>query len=217
MPKGDTKETRRGQGRGRPPREPKLLPPGVRYAAWREFHEPALESWLRRCDAEQLEWDTYEARCKTAVDARARGVEVVDPVPPSKTESVFACIRMCGPILATRRAETVRECVAARRPLTVTASGAASRDDIVWWIVGEALAHGIGSDFGTAYQVWFVVAEMLLRDSDIGAIIARVHPERLGRRASSAKIDQQIQNAALARQERNRVNARRLASGYAAS
>jgi hypothetical protein len=93
--------------------------------------------------------------------------------------------------------------------------------DIIRWLMGEALASGVACDFATPYQAWMVFAELLLRDSDIGAIIARVHPERMGRKQrvkdetkEARRIRVQEQNADLARNERKRVNAKRRAFGY---
>jgi hypothetical protein len=192
-----------------------LLPPGADYAAWREFHEPALEGILRVFNAEQLKWDAYVKLCMAAVEARERGLpDVPDPVEPSPESSVYSLLRTCAVMSTERRAEIVRELGQQRRPMP---GKTASIADIVWWLVGEALAAGIGCDFDTAYQAWFVFADLVLRDADIGAIIARVHPERLERRASSTERDQKIQNAALARQERKRVNAKRFAFGYPAA
>lgn len=207
------------RGRGRPPREPALLPKGISYADWRELHEPALEILLRRFEAEQLEWDAYEERCVKAVQARAAGLDVEDPVPPSPESSVFACLRLYGAALSgARRAELVAELEARqRRPMPKPVPTFEGLSDFLAWIVGEAMARGFACDFDSAYQAWFVFADLLLRDADIGAIVARVHPERLGRPASSSPVDQKIQNAALARQERKRVNAKRLAFGYSAA
>jgi hypothetical protein len=211
MPKGDTKETRRG--RGRPPREPKLLPSGADYALWCEFHEPALEGILRVFDVEQLEWDTYVKLCMAAVEARERGLaDVPDPVEPSPESSVYSLLRTCAVMSTERRTEIVRELGQRRRPMP---GKTASIADIVRWLVGEALAAGIGCDFDTAYQAWFVFADLVLRDADIGAIIARVHPERVGYRSPRLSDDAvKALNAALARQERKRVNAKRSTFGY---
>jgi hypothetical protein len=190
-----------------------LLPPGADYAEWRALHEPALERLLRTFDAEQAEWESYEVQCAAAVEARSRGLNVDDPMPPSPECSVFSCLRSCAVMSTVRRAEIVRELGARRRAMPGETSSIA---DLVMWIVGEALARGAGCDFDTGYQAWFVFADLLLRDADIGAIIARVHPERLERLTSASDEDQKIQNAALARQERKRVNVKQKAFGYTA-
>jgi hypothetical protein len=62
-----------------------------------------------------------------------------------------------------------------------------------------------------------IFAELLLRDSDIGAIIARVHPERVDMRSPRLTADEiRALNSDLARQERERVNRKRKAFGYGA-
>jgi hypothetical protein len=159
-------------------------------------------------DAEQLAWDAYEQRCKAAVEARSRGVEVEDPAPPSPESSVLACLRMCAPISADRRAETVREYGTRRRPMP---GPTASMPDIVAWIIGEAIAAGIACDFDTAYQAWFVIAEMLLRDSDVAAIVSKVRKNEQWRDEFS---DKRATDRAVVRELRNRVNFKREAFGY---
>jgi hypothetical protein len=188
------------------------LPAGCAYDDWREMHVPALERWFHVMDAEQLAWDDYEERCKAAVKARELGAEVPDQAPPSPESSVFACLRMCAPISADRRAEIVRESGTRRRPMP---GPTASMPDMIMWIIGEARVGGIACDFDTAYQAWFVFADLLLRDVDIGAIIARVHPKSVEYRSprlSDAKLDDL--NARLASAERKRVNKKRNAFGY---
>ncbi|MFN0251711.1 MAG: hypothetical protein ACKV2T_32845 [Kofleriaceae bacterium] len=63
--------------------------------------------------------------------------------------------------------------------------------------------------------MWFVIAELLLRDEDIGAIVSRVHAALIAWRSprlTDAEVAQL--DARLASAHRKRVNVLRLKSGY---
>jgi hypothetical protein len=171
-----------------------------------------LERLLRVFDREQREWERYEEQCAAVVELRQRGADAPDPVPPSPESSVFALLRMYTVAMsADRRSETARACSARRRPMP---GPSATIVEVVMWITAEAMAGGLGCDFETAHQLWFVLAELLLRDADIGAIVARVHPERVQRDGEVDAIDLHRMNIDLARKERARVNNKRQAFGY---
>jgi hypothetical protein len=150
------------------------------------------------------------------------------PMLPAPEDSLIACLRLTDEMSPEERLDAIRACMARRRPppravVLVDHHGRVQplpirTDEVVKWIVGEALARGIACDFDTAYQVWFVIADLLLRDADIGAIVARVRPrsaEGRSPRLTEAEIRQC--NADLARQERKRVKAKQKAFGYSAA
>jgi hypothetical protein len=206
-----------------------LLPAGADYDQWRSIHELALERFLRVLDAEQLEWEAHEKRRRAAAEARARGLDVNMPMPPAPESSVLACIRLTDEMSHEERADAIRQCRARRRrrpprPVVLVDHHGRARllpieiTEVVKWIVGEALARGIACDFDTAYQAWFVFADLLLRDADIGAIVARVHPRSVeGRSPRLTDAEVRQFNADLARQERKRVRAKQKAFGYSAA
>lgn len=95
------------------------------------------------------------------------------------------------------------------------------RLDLMLWLLGEALARGLACDFETPEQLWFIYADLLLRDDDIGAIIHRVHPERSNRpspkKMAESCVDVRKLNADLARKERKRVAKKLTSFGYRAA
>lgn len=206
MPKGDAKETRRG--RGRPPREPRmLLLSGLPYdESWRGAHVPVLEGVLRDLERAVGRWEEYERL------ARAGG----DPPEPELSMPLLLWLLQREPAY-TPSADRLKLAAALqdrRHPLP----DKFTIEEFVAVLGGEALAAGIACDFDTPYQAWFVYADLLLRDADIGAIIARVHPEKVALRSprlTEAELRQH--NADLARQERKRVKTKQKAFGYSAA
>lgn len=73
MPKGDARETRRG----RPPREPRLLPPGLSYEIWRDMHMPMLEWLLGDLERTAALWEDCERCCRAAQAARDDGLHAI--------------------------------------------------------------------------------------------------------------------------------------------
>ncbi len=207
-PKGDKRDTERG--RGRPTREPVLWPADLcTYDAWFAVWSPYLDRLLRACDAEQLEWDEYERKEKAATKARATGltVELVE-----RPVSLFASVKATTSISAADRPGVVAVMSRMRQRMPT----GESQLEITLWLLAAVLARGLVCDYRSAYQVWTVYAELLLRDADIGAIIRGAHPERFTDRP--ARLDEATErafNARLASAERKRMNAQRSAFGYA--
>jgi hypothetical protein len=214
-----------GRGRGRPPREPKLLPATWPYEHWRGVHMQPLERLLGELDREGAAWANYERRCKAAEKV---GLDVAALEPPPL--SLWLLLGVTEHMPADERATLIATLRDRRRPvptpvmlrdhhgrerglqLTITTP------DVMLWLTGEALAHGIACDYATPYQAWTALAELVLRDSDIGEIIARVHPERVeGRSPRLSEDEVKAFNADLARKERKRMNVKRSAFGYRAA
>jgi hypothetical protein len=188
---------------------------------------PALEGVLRELEREAAELEDYERRHRAAHLRAAQGEEFEAPEPPPL--SLWLLLRETACVPADRRAELVTTLQNRRRPITPVIlrdhhgrvrglPRTITTPDVVWWLIGEALAHGIACDYATPYQAWMVLAELLLRDSDIGEIIARVHPERVEYRSPRLSDGEvKMLNADLARKERKRVNTLRSAFGYRAA
>lgn len=184
---------------------------------------PALERVLRQLEADAAAWDVFVQRVKAADE---NGLQ-----PPEGPEVTLWQL-LCFLALATENATSEERArlagvLQARRhplpaPIVLRDHHGRERglpltiepEDILRWLVGEALAAGIGCDYATPQQAWTVLAELVLRDDDIGEIIARVHPERLRRKTTTSEIDNRKQNADLAGDARKRVNAKRSAWGY---
>lgn len=186
-----------------------------------------MERILRRLDVEEAMWRDHEHKIKATRRARAEGLDVPDPAAPHPT--LFGALRHDVARLSAADAERqkfVEECQARRlpRPAPVNLIDHHGRVRalprtlplrmILEWLGSEMVACGAACDFDTAYQAWLAQAELVLRDADIGAIIARVHPERQRRTGDGDDVDEL--NRDLARRERNRVNAKRIAFGYRA-
>jgi hypothetical protein len=212
------------RGRGRPAREPELLPANCAYEAWLAVHGPYLERLLVQLDREQAEWTKFEGRSKAAAAARAQELVVVDPVPP---RSMFRWLRGLATLPEAGREAIVENSPTHRVPMPTAVilcdhhgrvralQSTITKMDIMNWLVGQAVHRGLVCDFANAYQAWFVFADLLLRDADIGAIIAEIHPERCSPRSPRMSAEELRElNADLARKERKRVNAKRSAFGY---
>ncbi|MDQ3366641.1 MAG: hypothetical protein M3680_14550 [Myxococcota bacterium] len=207
------------RGRGRPPREPKLLPPSCSYESWRDVQMPMLANVLVQLELEAAECDDFERRVKIAADA---GLQP----PPAPPLSLWMLLRVAAQTPSHERAELVAVLSNRRRPMPAPVvmrdhhgrerglSQTVTMIDVVTWLTGEALARGIACDYATPYQAWMVLAELVLRDHDIGEISARVHPERLGRLTTTHEVDKKKQNADLAGDARKRMNSKRSAFGY---
>ncbi|MCX5744058.1 MAG: hypothetical protein NT062_16335 [Proteobacteria bacterium] len=168
---------------------------------------------MKQFDAQELTWSAYERQLTAAARARAEGLDVQDPIAP---DSMFQALRALATMPAELRAGVIAQATVHRQPMPVGDS-VPMRNELVW-IAGEAMARGLACDFATAYQAWFVFADLLLRDDDIGAIIARVHPERVETRSPRLDdVELRALDADLARQERKRVNRKQKSFGYAAA
>lgn len=163
-----------GRGRGRPPREPKLLPATWPYEHWRGVHMQPLKRLLGEFDREGAAWADYVRRCKAA-EKVGLDVEALEPPPLS----LWLLLGVTEHMPADERATLIATLRERRRPvptpvmlrdhhgrerglpLTITTP------DVMLWLTGEALAHGIACDYATPYQAWTALAELVLRDSDI--------------------------------------------------
>lgn len=193
------------RGRGRPKRIP--LPPGVLYEDWRAVHMPPLELLLAEFKRQGAELASYERHWKAYQRDRDAGLRVEEPDPPESCW-LWLLIRATAFVPAGERAELVEMMRNRRRPAPWSSrTRTITTHDVMEWLRGEALAHGIASGLATPVQAWFVIAELLLCDDDIGTIAARV---------AGAADDDEIDdlNARLASAERNRVNKKRKAFGY---
>jgi hypothetical protein len=200
-----------------------LLPPGCSYENWREAHMPMLAGLLCLLTDEGAELDDYERRSKIAADA---GLEP----PPPPPISLWMLLRVAARTPSGQRAELVASLTNRRHPMPAPIvmrdhhgrehelPQTVSLPDVVRWLVGEALAHGIACDYATPYQTWWVFAELLLRDCDIGEIIAVVYPDRVGTRDPDLCAEAvKALNIDLARKERKRADAKRKTFGYRAA
>lgn len=203
--KGDARET--GRGPGKPPRDPVLwLEHGgsVDYETWREHSERVLTRLLERCDAEDAEQDAYEKKCRAA---DRHGLSQ----PPMPATMIAVLRRMSG-LPQCKKDKIVAD---SRRRNTLVVGERMSDADVVLMLGSAALERGACCDFRTAYQLWLIFAEMLLRDADIGALIARVHPDATAARPrdlNAAGIRKQ--NQLLVEQLRKRARARIADFGY---
>lgn len=178
------------------------------------MHMPALEGVLVELVRDAAEWADYERRCKAAQRARLE-----PPAPPPL--SLWRLLR--APEYAGARATQVAALRDRRRPVPtpVVLRDHHGREyglprtittlDVVSWLTGEALAHGIGCDYASPYQAWTVIAELVLRYSDIGEIISRVKDG-----AGGTGDEVKALNADLAQKACNRANVKRSAFGYSA-
>lgn len=213
------------RGRGRPRKEPPR-PAGWSYEAWRAVHAPALKHLLEELEAGAEQWETYLDHWKTYELAYDAGQGPKPPPPPSDAAWLWGLLRETAHWPADRRADLVATMKARRRPMPapVVLRDHHGREhalpmsigmhDLVAWIRGETLAHGIAAGLATPYQAWLVIAERLLAAADIGAIVRDVNPGRFGRKTGVSAAEARALDAALVRDERKRVNARRTAFGY---
>lgn len=205
--------------------------------------ERYLESLEAREAEDVVALQDYERKLKAAEVARAAGLIVAVPEPPKLGESLRAMMRLSDS--PTRRASWVARSAAHPRPDRIppppavaaafvqsgSSSGAIflqgdhvptaallreSRErQLTEWLLSHLIHRGMFSGFETAYQNWMVLASLLLRDEDIGAIIARIHPERCEGRSPRLSADEVRKlNADLARQERKAVREQQRKFGF---
>lgn len=175
-----------------------------------------LAGLLHDLERDVARWEVYKRRCRAAQAARDDGLQVEDPSEPEVSLVLLLWLLLRAPAYAPAvdRPELVAALQNRRHPLPDTFTV----EEFVTVLTGEALAHGIACDYDTPYQVWMVLAELLLRDVDIGEIIARVHPDRCDPRSPRPSTEELRErrepNIDRARKERKRVNRKREAFGY---
>jgi hypothetical protein len=200
--------------------------PDLTYERWRDFAAPYAERLLVLLENEQTTWDEHERRCAAARVARASGLAVADPAAPRLT---FRYARALSALPESERAKIVAAKDTHLHPMPVAVSMRDHRgrvrslsksvtgEQIGLWIMGEAVQRGMACDFETAYELWFVFADLLLQEADIGAVVAKLHPERLGRLQRLDTDEERQLNIDLARKERKRVKTKLRAFGYGAA
>jgi hypothetical protein len=182
---------------------------------------PMLAGLLPDLERAAERWEVFERRWRAAQAVRDDGLHVEDPPEPEWSIALLFWVLLHAPAYAP--AVDRRDLVAAlqnrRHPLPDTCTeDTFTVEEFLPVLVGEALAAGIACDYDTPEQAWTVLAELLLRDVDIGEIIARVHPDRCDPRSPRPSTEELRErrepNIDRARKERKRVNRKREAFGY---